>query len=237
MSGLDQAHLAPMTLPAGKGRFDPEGLVVDSDGALLISTERKHRLLRYDDKGGGDPFTRDADALARLAPRVLDVPAGFAALESNAGIETLLRLSDGRLLAIEEGREAAADAVSRGWLIEPSGANTTLSLKRSANFCPTDAALLPNGDVLLLERRYTTIGGVAARLCLIERETIKPGAVLDGAIIATLIPPMTIDNMEALAVYQRDGVVQLLMMSDDNFNAGLQRTFLLHFELKPAAQK
>ncbi len=233
LGGIEQARLAPMTRPPGKGRFDPEGLVIDADGALIVSTERKHRVLRYDNPAGA----LDADRLARLAPRVLDVPEGFATLESNAGIETLVRLSDGRLLAIEEGREDAGDALSRAWLIPSTGASATLSLKRSANFRPTDAALLPNGDVLLLERRYTEIGGVAARLRVIEGDTIKPGAVLDGTIIATLIPPVTIDNMEALALFEREGTLHLLMMSDDNFNTGLQRTLLLHFVLKPAVPK
>lgn len=238
LTGLSEAQLAPMQRPGGGGRFDPEGLAMADDGALLVTTERKHRLLRYD--GGdaaADPFARDADALARLSPTVLPAPQSFADMDSNAGIETLLRLSDGRLLAIEEGGEAEGEASSRAWLIGPDGASGALSLKRSANFRPTDAALLPNGDVLLLERRYTEIGGVAARLRLIGGETIAPGVRLDGPIVATLIPPMTVDNMEALAVYRRDGETRLLMMSDDNFNTGLQRTLLLQFALEPAVHK
>ncbi len=236
--GLHEARLAPMARPPGKGRFDPEGLVLDPDGAWLVSTERTHRLLRYAaGPAGHDPFARDADALARLEPIALPVPTDFAGLESNAGIESLLRLTDGRLLAIEEGREDAGEAISRAWAIGPDGATASLGLKRSANFRPTDAALLPDGDVLVLERRYTKVGGVAARLRLIEAETIRPGALLDGAVIATLIPPVTVDNMEALAVYERDGETRLLMMSDDNFNPGQQRTLLLQFGLTPAARK
>lgn len=237
LAGLSSAHLAPMTRPDGGGRFDPEALVISEDGALLVATERTHRLLRYAGVITGRQFARDADGLARLAPTLLPAPDGFAAMGSNEGIETLLRLTDGRLLAIEEGGEAEGEALSRAWLIGAGGASQTLSLRRSTNFRPTDAALLPDGDVLLLERRYTEIGGVAARLRVIEGKSIEPGAQLDGPIIATLIPPVTVDNMEALALYQRDGETRLLMMSDDNFNAGLQRTLLLQFVLTPAGRK
>lgn len=236
--GVSRAHLAAMARPEGGGRFDPEGLVVEADGALIVSTERRHRLLRYADPAArDDPFARDADALARLEPVTLPAPEDFAAMESNAGLETLLRLGDGHLLAIEEGREAEGEALSRAWLIGPDGASAAVTLRRTANFRPTDAALLPDGAVLLLERRYTEIGGVAARLRLIEAGAIRPGAVLDGATVATLIPPVTVDNMEALAVYERGGETRLLLMSDDNFNAGLQRTLLLQFALQPMARK
>ena len=238
LTGVHGAHLAPMARPNGEARMDSEGLTIGADGALIVSTERKHRLLRYESPtAGDDAFLLDADALARLTPVALPVPTGFAAMGSNEGIEALLALSDGRLLAIEEGREATGEALSHAWLIGPDGRGVALNLKRSANFRPTDAALLPDGDVLLLERRYTEIGGVAARLRLIEGGTIRPSATLDGAIVATLIPPVTVDNMEELALYRRDGETRLLMMSDDNFNAGLQRTLLLQFVLEPAVQK
>jgi hypothetical protein len=102
---------------------------------------------------------------------------------------------------------------------------------RSARFRPTDAGLLANGDLLLLERRYTELGGVAARLRLIDKEAIRAGATLDGVEIATLVPPINIDNMEALAIRATmDGRTRLLLMSDDNFSA-LQRTLILQFEL------
>lgn len=240
LKGVHGAHLAAMKPPPGKVMFDPEGLALAGDGALIVSTERNHRLLRYaaTKDGRADPFALDADALAEVTPRVLPVPPDFAAMAPNSGIEALERLPDERLLAIEEGREDAGAAVSRVWLIRADGTSDRLALNRSANFRPTDAASLPDGDVLVLERRYTKIGGVAARLRLIPSAALKPGATLDGEIIASLIPPVTVDNMEALAVYRAaNGELRLLMMSDDNFNAGLQRTLLLQFALEPAAHK
>lgn len=234
--GLGDARLAAMAPPtAGQAGvlFDPESLIMLPDGALLVATERKHRLLRYAprDHKAVQALDLDADRLATWQARGLTPPKDFADMTRNSGIEALVRLADGRVLAIEEGGEAAPDLASRAWLIGLDGKAARLSVARSARFRPTDAGLLPNGDVLLLERRYTKLGGVAARLRLIDKDAIRPGATLDGVEIATLVPPINVDNMEALAIRTTaDGRARLLMMSDDNFSA-LQRTLILQFEL------
>ena len=102
----------------------------------------------------------------------LPLDADFSMMRSNAGIESLAHLADGRLLAIEEGPDGEADGISHAWLIGPDGESGRLGYRRANNFRPTDAASLPNGDVLVLERRYTTVGGVAARLKLVPAAAI-----------------------------------------------------------------
>jgi hypothetical protein len=232
--GIADAALAPLSRPPGRGTFDVEALEVLPNGALLIATERVHRLLRYDPpKQVHDPFVLDADRLARLKPKVLAAPEGFAALGGNEGIEALVRLEDGRLLAIEEGGEGRPAVPAQAWLIGADGTAARLAIRRDANFRPTDAALLPDGDVLLLERRYTAIGGVAARLRGLPQAELVAGAVVEGVVLATLVPPVSVDNMEGLAVRQANGRTLVLLLSDDNFN-DWQRTLLLQFELQPA---
>jgi hypothetical protein len=234
--GLSDARLAPMAPPSSGQSgvlFDPEAVIALPDGALLVATERKHRLLRYAPRDGeaAQALDLDAERLATWRPRALTPPKDFAAMARNSGIEALVRLEDGRVLAIEEGREETPDAPSRAWLIGLGGKTERLSVTRSARFRPTDAGILATGDLLLLERRYTELGGVAARLRLIDKEAIRAGATLDGVEIATLVPPINIDNMEALAIRATlDGRTRLLLMSDDNFSA-LQRTLILQFEL------
>ena len=49
-------------------------------------------------------------------------------------------------------------------------------------------------------------------------------------IVATLRPPLNVDNMEALAVERSGGRTRIWIASHDNFSA-LQRTLLLQFEL------
>ena len=44
----------------------------------------------------------------------------------------------------------------------------------------TETFAKANGDVLLLERYYTVLGGPAARLRYLSRQSIQPGARLQG---------------------------------------------------------
>ena len=50
--------------------------------------------------------------------------------------------------------------------------------------------------------------------------------------IARLAPPLTVDNMEALAIRREGGRTFIYLASDDNFSP-LQRTLLMKFELMP----
>ena len=101
---------------------------------------------------------------------------------------------------------------------------------------PTGTTRLGDGDILVLERRYTLIGGVAALLRRISRQSIQPGALLDGVELARLAPPLTVDNMEGISARQDSaGRTLIYLMSDDNYSV-LQRTLLLMFELRDGAR-
>ena len=90
---------------------------------------------------------------------------------------------------------------------------------------------LAGGDVLALERHFSPVGVVAARLVRIPAGTIKPGAVLEGKELARLAWPLVVDNFEGLAVSDGPkGETIVYLLSDDNFNP-LQDTLLLQFRL------
>ncbi len=98
----------------------------------------------------------------------------------------------------------------------------------SVGFKPTGATTLPGGDVLVLERRFPPIG---ARIRRLAKETIVPGAMLEGEVIARLEGSLTVDNMEGIDARRGPGGETLVyILSDDNDNP-LQRTYLLMFEL------
>ncbi|HAC56994.1 MAG TPA: hypothetical protein DCF73_01420, partial [Rhodobiaceae bacterium] len=98
-------------------------------------------------------------------------------------------------------------------------------------FMPTDMARLPGGDILLLERRYSLLGGVGMQLRRIAADKIEAGAVLDGKVLVNVGQRYSIDNMEGLAVREdENGDLLIYMISDNNFNP-LQRTVLLMFRL------
>ena len=50
--------------------------------------------------------------------------------------------------------------------------------------------------------------------------------------IARLAPPLTVDNMEGIAIRREGGRTFVYLISDDN-QSKVQRTLLLKFELLP----
>ena len=163
-------------------------------------------------------------------PRPLRAPQGLRGAPTNGGIEALARLGDGRLLALTERLNADDDHV-RGW-INMKGRWQRLRYRRTGLFVPTGATTLANGDVLVLERRFTWLGGFASRVARVSRRDIRAGATLDGTEIATIDLPLIVENFEGIAVRPlRNGGTHIYLISDDNFHA-LQRTLLLMFEYR-----
>lgn len=198
-------------LDGSKTDGDAEDLTWTPQG-WVVSFERRHRLLLYPKGLSGKPVR-------------LSAPQGFSRQPDNGGIEALATLKDGRMLMLSE---EGVDEDGTGWAwIGASGAWERLGYRREGLFQPTSAAVLPNGDVLVTERRFTLLGGVALRLVRIAVDGIRPGAVLDGHELFRLEPPMTVDNYEGIAVQQRaDGRIVAYIMSDNNFNP-LQQTLLM----------
>jgi hypothetical protein len=92
--------------------------------------------------------------------------------------------------------------------------------------------VLPGGDILLLERRFSLLrGGIAMRLRRLPLPDIRPGALVDGPVLFEADMGYNIDNMEGISTHRTAaGDLILTMVSDDNFSF-LQRTILLQFKL------
>lgn len=70
------------------------------------------------------------------------------------------------------------------------------------------------------------------RLRLIQAKQLEPGAVIDADILVAADGRSEIDNMEGLATHVGAGGETIVtMISDDNYNHGLQRTVLLQFAI------
>jgi len=153
-------------LLSGKDEQDAEGLARLADGSLVVSFERHHRFLRFGKGNLGG------------VPQALTAPAGLAGAGINAGAEAVVALAGDRLLAFTEGQDIASGYAV--YLSDGAGHWQGLALKPKGLFVPTGAAQLPDGDVILLERRFTILGGLAARLRRITVAEIQPGALLEG---------------------------------------------------------
>lgn len=200
----------------GKAWSDAEGLRRDANGDLLVSLEREHRVLRYKKPGGNGV--------------ALDMPASIASQPSNGGIEALASWPDGRLLLLSE-RARDTEGDIRAWLRDARGWHN-LVYQTQGESLPTDAAVLPSGDLVVLERKFGIFTELGARLVLIPQSRVAPGGKLSGETLAAWEKPMSVDNMEALAVTtDRDGAVLLWVMSDDN-QSKTQRTLLMMFRVE-----
>ena len=218
LRGIDGAPLQ------GKRRQDAEALTrLPDGGGLVVGYERDHRIRL---------FPAGKDLAGR--PQALAAPPRLSAAALNSGVEALVALVDGRLLAFTESQAATAANGTENYAVylwEQGKGWAELALKPVGLFRPTGAALLPGGDVLLLERRFTLLGGVGIRLRQIPAAALTPGAVLTGTEIAELRLPLTVDNFEGLAVHRTpEGATRLTLLSDDNFSV-LQRTLIVQFEL------
>lgn len=205
---------------------DTEGLALLGDwpgDGWAVSMERRHSIWHY------------PPALAGVKATPVDGPAGLSDLAFNSGLETLLALSDGRLLAIAEGDEG--QGLHRAWLGR-SGDWIELRYRALPPFLPVDAARLPDGGLLVLERRVGLLGGWGSRIVHVPAADLPAMLVRDGVLagreIARLAPPMTTENYEGIDTRALPGGgVAIYLVSDDNFNGLLQRTLLTMFEWQP----
>jgi hypothetical protein len=204
-----------------KADRDAESLALDMAGnTFWVGFESSNEIWRYD-LGTGK-------ATGHFAPPLMkDWPA-------NGGAEALVRLADGRFIAFSEAAGREDDRTSAvlfsGDPVDPATTAEAFTYRPPTGFRITDAAQLPDGRLVLLHRRFTIADGVAAQIAIADPMTIRPGAVLESTPAAWLRPPLTVDNMEGLALTQENGRTILWVMSDDNYNP-LQRTLLLKFAL------
>lgn len=227
--GFTDAEMAPVLGPDGKPvgrtkRFDTESLTLH-EGTAWIGIERVHEVLRFD---------LGRDGLAARG-QIVPVPAEAKTLPSNQSLEAVCYAASGpargTLIAIAERARKGENLPTRGFILQ--GAHKgAFDLKRRDDFDITDCAFAPNGDLYVLERRFGWFSGLAMRLRKIDPRTIKPDAVLDGAVLMEAGAGTVIDNMEGLAIAKNEkGETILTLISDDNFSM-LQRTVLLQFRLR-----
>lgn len=228
LSGLSDVVISPMldargAEPRYKGDMDAEGVALRK-GEVLVSYERTHRVDAYP-----DPGYETAKPKATL-PILIPVRElrGNGSLETVAVAPTESPLK-GAALTIAE-RSVDRDGNLFAAILE-GPLKGQFKVKRNEPWDVTDGAFLPAGDLLLLERRFSFIGGVGMRIRRIAGETIRPGALIDGPVLLEADMGFQIDNMEGIDVITgADGRPHILLVSDDNHSI-LQRNVMLEFRL------
>jgi len=214
------------TLEEGDKHFrDIEAITRDpATGRIWGAYENSNLIERY-------------DARLRRAGRV--APAAMQGWPTNTGPESLVRLRDGRFVVLSEGspRWFAADLPALVFDGDPvDGAKARgFRYRPPESFRPVDAALLPDGRVLILLRRLILDfpPRFESKLVVADPAEIRPGALWRGREIAHLAEPVPTDNYEGVAVAGREnGALVLWLISDDN-KATFQRTLLLKLLWRP----
>ena len=224
LRGVEQAAIEPLVdldgrPVAGKSMGDAESITRLSDGRVLVGFERRHRIWAY-----GPGLTGSA--------RAFETPRKLADAPSNGGLESLANWPDGRILAITEHLETK-DGHILGFLFQGRTWAQVEWTPSAAGFEPADATVLPDGDLLVLERYWSARSPLrlSSRIIRVKGDGVRSGATLRGERMAELTAPLTAENFEGITSFKNaQGRTQLLMASDDNFN-GVQRTLLFSFEL------
>lgn len=225
LSNVFNVELAPLLDPDGasvtdKVWADAEALTGRIDGKVLVAFERNHRVWAFD-------LAVNSFA-ARPSP--VAMPASVLQIPSNGGLEAVATLDNGTTIIAFSERGLTDQGHILGWL-HGTEISEELSLAANEPYNPTDLARLPSGDLLVLERRFSLVGGVGMALRRIKADNIQSQSVIEAEMLAELSAPYTVDNMEGMAVRQtQDGRTLIYVVSDDNYNP-LQRTLLMMFEL------
>ena len=150
----------------------------------------------------------------------------------------MVRLADGHLVVIAETRHWPHQHDRAGlWFdgdpTEHASPAFRFAYRPPAGYDPSDVAELPDGDLIVVNRRFALPYDFTAILTIVPRHAIRAGAIVGGTPIATLAAPLLHDNFEGIAVAREGADTILWLVSDDN-QSWFQRSLLLKFRLDVA---
>jgi hypothetical protein len=224
LAGIGDVAYGPLRDAAGaplgqSANADSESLARLPNGDWLVGLERWHRILRYRDLAGpSQPF---------------EAPPGLEAAPRNGGLEALTVLADGRLLAIAEDLPGSEPETRAAWIGTFQGPRISwrrTEYRPASGLVPTDAAALPDGGALVLERRFSLFGGFSARLAHLPAAALRGMAPLAGETWLELPPDAPAENWEGVATARHQGRTLVALVSDDN-QSPFQRTLLLLYAI------
>ncbi len=226
-TGLSDASISPLLNADGKQfqnkwMADAEGMAIGKS-EIFISLEQDSRIISYQRNSSQNiqssqlvPHTEFTKSLkSNFALEAI------AAAPPEAGL-TFDLVAVSEFSPNEDGHARAFFRQSETW--------NEFQIPLFDSFLITDAAFMMNGDLLLLERRFSLATGARARVRQISSTMISAGNLATGKVILELNDGQWIDNMEGMSVFRTtNNKLKLALISDNNLFP-LQRTLYLEFE-------
>lgn len=215
--------------PRFKADRDAEAMCLSRPGVfagnLYVGFESHPHLFRYDLKSG----------LPAPSPVRIPIPAALRKGPYNGEFESLGCLREGRkegpFVAIAEDNFDSAGNI-RAWIFG-AGRAREFSIARYQDYKITDLTLLPDDDILTVERSFSpsSFPGMAIRrFSLGASEQGRP--VLPELLFAGRQPFYAVDNMEGISAHYVGDELRISVISDDNYNHGRQRTLIYQFAIR-----
>ena len=215
--------------PRDKDDIDAEALTLNPQGDWMVAFEQDHRVWRYEDLTG--PAQDEGQGPLTV----------FGPMIANKGIETMAGGPDGGLLCAERHTSGEANCARiYGRQVEMFELVPPPELAAfGTGPVPTDAACADDGVCYALMKAFDSrqLTGKAIKAAVIEVQPDNSQRVL-----AVLEHPLSVDNMEGLAVREQYGRRFLYLASDDNGKNNCEReprvpekcqhTLLMKFEIK-----
>jgi len=192
---------------------DSESIVIDKNNNYYISFESNHRIMMH----------------AKVEGKGVFVPKHpmFRKLSVNKGIEALAIDADNRLIAIPEKPPSGISDIPI-FRLQNDKWEIIKYVKINDNFLVTDAEILPEGLLLILERKFSWTQGFKTRFRLISLDKF------DNKEPVTIFTSTAnqFDNLEGVTLWRdKNGEMRILTVSDDNFHP-LQQSEIREFFLK-----
>ncbi len=214
------------TTAGGKGDRDTESIVADpKTGTFWVGMEVQNAVCRV--------------ASAAQGGTRLYQPAMMKDWPSTGGPEAMVRLSSGGFLVFAERPRDSGPVADLLHFdrdpTDPAAKVTPMHYRPPTGYRPVDAAQLPDGRILVLNRRFQLPFTFSARLSIMAAPAATRGKIWGGPIVARLDGDVLGENFEALSVDNDGENLTIWIASDDN-QLSIQRTLLLRFIWPGAAR-
>ena len=192
---------------------DSESIVMDANNNYYISFESNHRIMMH----------------SKVQGRGIFIPKHpmFRKLSVNKGIEALAIDNEDRLIAIPEKPPLGMSDIPI-FRLQNNKWEVVRYIKINEDFLVTDAEILPQGLLLMLERKFSWTQGFKTRFRLMSLNNFdkkEPFTIFTST-------GNQFDNLEGMALWKdRKGEMRILTVSDDNFHP-LQQSEIREFFLK-----